>query len=297
MKKQSLGRLNKISYFNIFVFSLLSIYFLLLVSLFFYGFYASLKTKFEFTANPISLPPFPGEWGNYLGVIKSFFIKIGSGKNAQIWYVEHMLLFSFLYAVGCALATMAATTLMAYACSMFPCKMSSLIYGLVIFSLAFTVVGSQPSMLQMVQELGLYNNFPGNWFMKFTFLNVYFLVIYEGFRGVPRDYREAAQLDGASEFRIMVSIMLRMVTNILGAVFIVQFIALWNDYSAPLLYLPDYPTLAYGLVRYSNSNAAGTTNEPFKLAASIISVIPLLIFFLIFQKKLIGNLSAGGIKG
>lgn len=290
-------RLKKVSWFNVAVCALLSVYFIALCSLLFYALYASLKTKFEFTENPISLPKFPGEWLNYLNVFKNFSIKVGAKRNDPTWYVENMFMFSLLYTIGCAIAITLATTLMAYACSTFPCKMSSVIYGFVLFSMAFTIVGSAPSMMQMVKTLGLYNTFPGNWFMKFSFLNVYFLVLYEAFRGVAKDYREAAQIDGASEFRIMVSIMFRMVANILGSIFVVQFISLWNDYSSPLLYLPDYPTLAYGLVRYSNSSAKGTSSEPFKLAASIICVIPLLIFFLIFQKKLIGNLSAGGIKG
>lgn len=290
-----LKRIKKVSWFNVGVCLFLSLYFVVLLSLFVYGFYASLKNHFEFSMDPISLPKWPGEWENYLTVFETFSVKVGANQNARTWYVEHMFAFSCLYAVGSALAITLATTLMAYACSMFPCKMSSIFYGIVLFSMAFTVVGALPSEMQMVKTLNLYNSFVGNWFMKFSFLNVYFLVMYEAFRGVAKDYREAAQIDGASEFVIMVTIMFRMVTNIMGSIFVVQFIRLWNDYSAPLLYLPDYPTLAYGLVNYTNNSASAS--EPFKLAASIICVVPLLIFFLAFQKKLIGNLSAGGIKG
>ena len=298
MSGKKMKQKGKISVFNIFVFTLFTIYIIGLFSVLFYGLYASLKSKFDFIDNPVSFPTWPCEFGNYTLVFKYFSVKVGSKSTDPTWYVEHMFAFSCLYAIGSALAMVLATSLVSYACAMFPCKVSSLLYGFVIFSMAFTVVGAQPAMLRMIMGLQIYDTFLGNWFMKFSFLNVYFLVLYEAFRGVSKEYREAAQLDGASELNIMLTIMFPLVRNIVGAVFVIQFISLWNDFNSPLLYLPSYPTLAYGLVRFTtgNNSLQGTSNEPVKLAASIVCVIPLLIFFVCFQKKLIGNLS-GGIKG
>ncbi len=298
MKTNTRTQKRKISVFNIFVLALFVVYITALFSVLFYGLYASLKSKFDFIDNPVTFPQWPGELNNYAIVFKYFSVKVGSKSTDPTWYVEHMFAFSCLYAVGSALAMVLATSLIAYACAMFPCKISSFLYAFVIFSMAFTVVGAQPAMLRMVISLNIYDTFWGNWFMKFSFLNVYFLVLYEAFRGVSKEYREAAQLDGASELNIMIAIMFPLVMNILGSVFVIQFIGLWNDFNSPLLYLPSYPTLAYGLVRFTNANNSvqGTSSEPVKLAASITCIIPLLIFFLCFQKKLIGNLSAGGIK-
>ena len=100
-------------------------------------------------------------------------------------------------------------------------------------------------------------------------------------------------MDGASMWHIMTRIMFRMVFNILGTVFIVQFVALWNDYSSPVLYLSNRPTLALGLMNFRYHYLG----VPAEMAAALIVVIPLVILFIVFQKKLLGDLSAGGIKG
>ena len=146
--------------------------------------------------------------------------------------------------------------------------------------------------MNVMRTLGLYNNFPGIYFVSFGFGGTYFLILTAAFRGVPKDYKEAAEIDGASMLTIMVSIMFRMISNILGAVFI----GYWNDYSSPLLYLPSYPTMAAGLANFIGSTSGPIAGEPFKFGAAMICVVPLLVFFIIFQKRLMGNITAGGIK-
>ena len=282
------------SIFKLFVGVILILYMITLISLFVYAIYTSFKDLFAFVDDPVGLPT-EWHWENYGLIFKYFFVQ--SGPKEPKYYMEDMFLFSFLYAGGCALAITFATTLMAYACALFPCKLSNVIYAIVIFAIIFPIVGSLPSEMRIAREIGLYNNFPGNWFMKFSFTNMYFLVIYEAFRGVPKDYKEAAEIDGASMWTIMVSIMFRMVMNIVGTVFIVQFVSLWNDYTAPLVYMPKYPTMALGLMSFSYNTSGPIAGEPYKLGAAVIVFIPLFIVFLLFQRKLMGELSAGGIKG
>ena len=292
MTKKNQSFFQKLSIFKILVFFVLSLYIFGLVSLFFYAFNTALKSADAFSDDPVSLVGFSqATFDSFVICWENFYVQ--PDITQPPYYVEHMLLFSLLYAGGCALAITFSTALMAYACSMFPCKMSSLIYSIVIFTIIFPIIGSQPSEMAVIEFLQLDGTFVGNWFMKFSFTNMYFLVIYEAFRRVPKDYREAAQMDGASMWHIMTRIMFRMVFNILGTVFIVQFVALWNDYSSPVLYLSNRPTLALGLMNFRYHYLG----VPAEMAAALIVVIPLVILFIVFQKKLLGDLSAGGIKG
>lgn len=299
--------------FNIIIFAILTLYLLVLVSMFVWAFVNSLRSTLNFSLNPIGFSPIEQakidastdifatlkeiyKFENYETIFKN--LKSGNplvAKSNQ-YYLDSMFMFSALYAIGCTAANILCMSIMAYACTMFPCKLSRAIEAYVIFSMVFPIIGAGPSQMNVMRSLGLYNNFLGIYFVSFGFGGTYFLVLTAAFRGVPKDYKEAAELDGASMLTIMVSIMFRMVSNILGAIFIVSFIGYWNDYSTPLLYLPSYPTMAAGLANFIGSTSGPIAGEPFKFGAAMICVLPLLVFFIIFQKRLMGNITAGGIK-
>ena len=78
---------------------------------------------------------------------------------------------------------------------------------------------------------------------------------------------------------------------------LLNFIAFWNDYQTPMIYIPSYPTLAYGLYYYvSGSFEQETSSVPMRLAGCVMVAIPLFIIFIAFQKKLLGGVSMGGLK-
>jgi ABC-type glycerol-3-phosphate transport system permease component len=161
----------------------------------------------------------------------------------------------------------------------------------------FPVVGSLPSEMQIARSLGLYDSYLGNFFLKASFWGLYYLVFFEMFKGVPRDFQEAAQIDGASNLNIMLRIMYPLIRGTFFTVMLIYFITYWNDYQTPLLYLPSKPTIALGLYIFTFSTLNELAGEPIKLGASIIVFIPIFVLFALFQKRLIGNISMGGIKG
>ena len=159
------------------------------------------------------------------------------------------------------------------------------------------IVGSYPSEINMLQKLGLYNTLVGAWIQKANFLGMYYLVFYAAFKGLAKDYSEAAEMDGASEFTVMTRIMLPLVRNAYFTVFLVKFVEFWNDYQIPLLYLPSRPTLSYGLYYVSNYTANMISTVPMRMAGCIIILIPILVLFIAFNDKLMGNITLGGVKG
>ena len=95
-----------------------------------------------------------------------------------------------------------------------------------------------------------------------------------------------------------------MAIKAIGTVVLIQFSALWNDWQATMLYLPTHPTLARAVYEMSlGKSDIGTGAEkfllqtaPLKITASMILAVPITILFIVFRNKLMGNISAGGLK-
>jgi ABC-type glycerol-3-phosphate transport system permease component len=123
-------------------------------------------------------------------------------------------------------------------------------------------------------------------------------LIFQGiFRGLSKDYSEAAIVDGASDFTIMVKINFPMIFNSIIIVAVLNFIAFWNDYQTPMVYLRSHPTVSYGLYYFNNINDSKFGMLIYKVAGFMLMMIPTLLLFLGFKDKMIGNLTIGGLKG
>ena len=114
-------------------------------------------------------------------------------------------------------------------------------------------------------------------------------------RQVPIDYEEAAHIDGAGPVRTFRSVVFPLMRPITGTVIILNGLFTWNDFLMPLLYLSGtkFQTVPLAIYGFVNEN---TTNWPLVFAALLLSVVPVLILFFIFQKTLIQGF-ASGIKG
>jgi multiple sugar transport system permease protein len=161
------------------------------------------------------------------------------------------------------------------------------------------IVGSLPSQIRMSKLLGLFDSFAGLWFMSATFLGTYYLVFHGIFKGLSWEYAEAAIMDGAGHFKIMTGIMFPLAKNTISTIFILMFIGFWNDYQTPLIYIPNMPTAAYGLYTFINGNIVDGSlqSPPIQLAGGMVLLLPILVVFLVFKDKLMGNISVGGLKG
>lgn len=240
---------------------------------------------------------FPKEFsfGNYVSAYKYFNVRTETGGR-QVFMPEQFL-YSFLYAGGCAVMSTLTPCIVAYAVARLHNKFGKVIYAIVIVAMALPIVGSLPSELQMARITGLYGYIWGQWIMKMNFLGVYFLVFHAQFRAIPMDYTEAAEIDGASNFSIMAKVIMPLAWGSVSAVLLLNFITYWNDYQIPMIYIKDYPVLAYGMFSFYQSTETAIQSVPVKLAGILLMAIPIIIMFAVFNKKLMVNLSVGGIKG
>jgi len=149
----------------------------------------------------------------------------------------------------------------------------------------------------MAKAIGLFDHIWGLWIMKANFLGMYFLVFYNMFKQLPMAYTEAAKIDGAGNMSVLIKIVLPLVRNTFFTVMLINFIGFWNDYQTPLIYLPSFPTIALGMYHMASTTENGLSTVPMRMTGAMLMLIPILVLFLAFHKRLLGNLTIGGIKG
>ena len=108
---------------------------------------------------------------------------------------------------------------------------------------------------------------------------------------------DAARIDGASEFKIFWSIILPIISPGMTSLGLIFFMRSWNDYLGPLIYLKSPQLHTITLAINALSGSAGLTAWGEQMAMSVISLIPLLIIFLIFQRRFVEGIMAGAVKG
>ena len=186
--------------------------------------------------------------------------------------------------------------LTAYLCAKYPYKLSAIIVVVYTLMMCMPIVGSTPFELTFLRNTGLYDNIIGNYIQKMTGSGMYFFVYLAYFKGTSETYREAAQIDGASQLRIMTTIYFPLAIKIIATVFLIQFVALWNDYQTPLLYLPDFPTVASGIYQIKLESAS-RGDTPSYFAGLTLSVAPVLVLYACFSDTIMKNFNMGGLKG
>ncbi len=308
---------------------IISIFTVILLFLLLWGFMTSLKSKNDFEMHgSISFPFIDwGDWSNPMASNYEFFQFKNYGiifKNFVFeelnmsWYVGNdlvshyrenigffdMLMNTLIYAGVGGLIVSVVPAITAYLTSKYKYKISTVVNVVFTLMLSIPIVGALPSELTWLRQLGIYDSLWGNFLRFFSGAGMYYFVYYAFFSSISDTYREAAEIDGANDFTVMFRIYFPMAIKAIGTVFLIQFIALWNDWQATMLYLPTRPTLARAVYEMSLSKSdIGTGQEkfllqatPFKITASMILAIPITIIFVAFRNKLMGNVSVGGLK-
>ena len=152
----------------------------------------------------------------------------------------------------------------------------------------------------MFSGMGLVDNLASLWVQAFFgggALNI-FLVI-QFMRTIPKDFDEAAKIDGANAFQIFFLIIFPQLFNVMLYIAITVGIGLWMDFQGPLIYLVSEENRTLALQFYiSYTNATTVISKQNELAAmAVCMTIPPIVLFLVFQKKMIGGIKIGGVKG
>jgi ABC-type glycerol-3-phosphate transport system permease component len=114
---------------------------------------------------------------------------------------------------------------------------------------------------------------------------------------INNDLLDAGRIDGASEFGIYWRIIVPVIAPGLTSLGLIFFMGSWNDYFWPLLILKSPTNFTIPLAIASFGGATGLTNYNAQMAMSVVSIIPLLIIFLLFQRRFVEGITAGAVKG
>jgi ABC-type glycerol-3-phosphate transport system permease component len=291
----------------IIIFALLGVYLLTMVATLGWTLITTMKSNNEYeyfevagemVGNKLWLPKEGWSFDNYVNAYNYFYVEVDAGEGYYIKFdIFQQFTNSVLYSVGCATAVTVVSLVMGYATARFRYKFSEYIYAFVLITMALPIVGSMPSEIAVAQKLRIFDTMPGMWILRANFLNTYFLIFYAQFRMIPKDYTEAAKIDGANPFTIMTQIIVPLAATTTSTVFVLTFIGYWNDFQIPMVYIPSYPVAAYGMFVFQNTPIVEIANTPTRLAGICLLAFPIVIFYAFFNKKLNVNLSVGGIKG
>lgn len=280
------------------LFALLLVYAISMIYVLIWGGVNSFKSERDFLINK-NYFGFPAKWQgeNYAHVIEHMFVPINRGGSLVKVNIAGQIVYSLLYAGGCCLAGALSPFLMAYAYTRFDFKFNAVIMNVMLVVIALPIIGAEPSMLSVLRGLKLYDSFFGIYAVKFGYANLYFLIYIGTLKGLSKEYTEAAYIDGANEMQILLNVIVPLVKNVFGTICLIYFIMYWNDYSTPLVYLPGYPTFAYGVwYNVFVSTTPDMNKTTLKMTAAMFLIVPMLIVFIVFRKKIMTNLSAGGVK-
>lgn len=289
-------RKRKISPFGIIVGFLLGVYTLLIILMFLWALNSSLRTVESFDQNVLWLTK-DFAFDNYVtAFLDGFLITVTKGLTSKDVYIEGMFLNSIIYCGGSALCQAFCTCIVAYLIVKYDCVFGKIMHNIIIITMILPIVGALPSQIQITDWLHIRGTFVGAFAMKFGFTNMYYLIFYSAFKTLPWSYAESAFIDGANHFQVFFKIMLPLVSTLFGVAFLLFFIEYWNDYQVPMLFLENHPTLSWGLFVFFKSYDQTLSTPVIKIAGGVIVLLPLLALFFVFRKKLMGNLTDGGVK-
>ncbi|GGE98111.1 carbohydrate ABC transporter permease [Mycetocola zhadangensis] len=244
----------------------------------------SFKTTKEIFASPFSLP---ANWNfnNYV----SAWTQEGIGN----YFLNTVIVVGFALVIVMVLGAMCAYVLARY--KFFG---SRAIYYLMLAGLTFPVFLAIVPLFFVLRNIGLLNTLPGLILTYVAFalpFTVFFL--YSFFKGLPDEIAEAAAIDGAGEWRTFFQVMLPMAKPGMASVAIFNFLGLWNQFLLPVALNTNKSNyvLSQGMASFASS-AGYAVDFGALFAAVVITIVPVLIAYVIFQRQLQGSVSQGTMK-
>lgn len=183
-----------------------------------------------------------------------------------------------------------------HATASFNYKLKNFFYFIFLMPMFVSVAGTTPYVYKLLNDIHLFDKHIGLIIMSCGVSGFGFLMYYSVFKNISHTYSEAAMIDGAGYWRIFLQILVPQAKDLIVAQWVMGFIGTWNDFTGPYLFLPTHPTLGVG-VKVISDNVDKGGSYPELFANIILMLIPMLILYFVFQKKIMTVSLGGGIKG
>ena len=248
---------------------------------------ASFKPSADINGNVSLLPENP-TIQNYVKVLQGI-----GGIPVYTFFLNSLIL-----AVGSVIGVVISSSMAAYAFARVRFAGSKLFFGLMIATLLLPFHVLIIPQYIIFQRLGLVDTFVPLLVVKFLATEAFFVFLMVQFvRNLPMELDEAARIDGAGHPRVFFSITLPLIKPALVTSAIFAFIWSWNDFLGPLLYLNSTDKYPLPLALRLYNDQTSVSDYGATIAISVLALIPIALFFFIFQRFLVEGVATQGLKG
>ncbi len=245
----------------------------------------SLKSQVELFADPPIFIPHNPQWHNYADVFNTinFFRLTGNTMFISIMAVIGVLI---------------SGPLAAYACSHIDWRGKNVLFAIIIATMLLPYQVTMVPLYVLFSKMNLVGTYVPLVLPAFLGAGAgyYIFLLRQFFLTLPHSLVQAARIDGATEARIYVQIILPLCKPVVSTVGVLVFLSTWSDFLGPLLYLNDQKTYTLSLGLYAFMQTHYIQWEQL-MAASAMFTVPIIILFFFAQKQLIEGISLTGIKG
>ena len=244
---------------------------------------SSLKPDYAVLAVPPTLLPNPPRWQNYPEALT--YVPFGR-------YALNTLLIAFVSVIGHILSC----TLIAYGFARLRAPGRDTLFLVVLATMMLPYPVTMVPLYMLFNALGWVNSFLPLTVPAFFGSPFYIFLLRQFFLTIPRDYEEAARLDGASTLQVIRYVIVPLSVPALATVAIFTFQASWNDFLGPLIYLHDQSryTVTLGLNFFRSTY---DVNWAYLMAASLVTMLPVIAVFFLAQRLFIEGISLTGVRG
>ncbi|WP_150308239.1 carbohydrate ABC transporter permease [Planctomonas psychrotolerans] len=246
--------------------------------------FTSLKSEADIFGTPAFVPPWNPEWGNYVSALDRGNL-LNAGANSLIIAV-------FKVPIGLLISAAAA-----FALARLKFRRQRLLMGVIAMGAMVPIQVAIAPLFQVIMGLNLLSTHVGVILPYIAFgLPYQTFIMYGFFRAIPVEIDESARMDGAGNWRLFLQIILPLSLPALAALFILDFVATWNEYSIALALLQSQDSWTIPLAIQGFQSQFTSSYGPLN-AFTIMSVFPVLIVYLMFQRYFVEGAFAGAVKG
>lgn len=261
---------------------LLWVYCLLTFAILLYIVYQSLRTRENILGNTVGAPG-----------------RLSLDNYAKILTNDHFLryLFNSVFILACSLAILVAiSSATAYGIARYRFKFKKFFRIYFLIGLMFPVQLGIVPIFQIMKQLNLINHLLSVILVSAANISMPVFMLTDFFSRLPKEIYEAAVIDGAGEWTAFRKIMFPMASPVIFSVCITTSVTIWNQFFLPLIFLQreQVKTLPLLVVKYTNKLV---NTIDLAMAVSALTTIPILILFIIFSRRILDGVTAGGVKG
>lgn len=279
-------KMDRTQYLILFFLTLLSIFMLLPIVYIFNHAFKPLHELFLFPPTFIVRNPTIQNFIELLSLTESTFVP-----------VSRYIFNSVVVTIITTIAMVVTSALCAYALSKHKFPGSNLVFSLIMLSLLFVPTVLQIPRYVVVQSIGIMNTYWGH-VLPLIAMPVGVFLMKQFMDQVPNELMEAAKIDGASEMRIFLQIVIPIVTPAIATIAIISFQTVWGNLETSQLFMQDesMKTLPYYMMSLTSDLANSVARQGAAAAGALIMFLPQLIIFLFFQSRVIDTMAHSGIK-